>query len=555
MQEDQQDPPGSHADAADPSEEIPEYAPEAFSWVHEINARKVVEDKGENEWGGLSWQFFEVRDGGFYKFYAGVESTSSMPSTWDCKFNVDFEFLDTLVLRPEPLNCDFQMRGGMTTRQDRGFDNRITLVQIENEVKARRNDPTYIQTYGDESIIKVKITVKRAFRTRNIPFGWNSREKTGMLGLRNLGATCYLNALLQMLYHMNAFRTAVYRIPVEGEILESSITLALQDVFRNLQVAPAVAIGAETCVTTKHLTKAFGWTTSENFLQQDATELLKFLIDRLELKMGPDAIKILFEGSTKNFIRCVNVQMESSHEEAFQDIQLDVEGCDNIYESMRKFVAVERLDGENQYDAGEEHGKQDAEKGTAFTKFPHILTIHLKRFAFNPHTMSYSKIHTRFAFPEILDMEKFLTRSPDSNPEPSIYRLHSILIHRGDVGSGHYYSYVKPSPLESAAACGDPPAEPDAQPPLPRMVVSENVSGSGWYRFDDERVYDVEKAEAVDYHYGRGELNQTAASAYMLMYIRESMMDTVRCSLGLPATKLDSLSPTLRQPSLLSPRS
>lgn len=528
-----------------PSEDIPEYSPDNFSWTHEFDGSRTIEKLcGEVvEFDGLQWDLFQRPSMLHYQFFAGVKSTESLPHTWKRCYYVSFQFLNMRIQKNTSFPAElWTVYGGRNDRQDIGRCEALTLADLEQEVQERNKDPTYKETHGEEFMIKLKITVQTVFRTREIPLYWNSREKTGMLGLRNLGATCYLNALLQMLYHMNAFRTAVYRIPVEGEELESSITLALQDVFRNLQVAPALAIGNDTCVTTKHLTKAFGWTTSENFLQQDATELLKFLIDRLEQKMGPDAIKILFEGSTKNFIRCINVQMESSHEEAFQDIQLDVEGCDNIYQSMKKFVEVERLDGENQYDAGEEHGKQDAEKGTAFTKFPHILTIHLKRFAFSAHTMNYSKIHTKFAFPEILDMEKFLTRSPDSNPEPSIYRLHSILIHRGDVGSGHYYSYVKPSPVESTAPAEDAPAESDAQPPLPGTASdTENWPRSGWYRFDDERVYDVEKAEAVDYNFGKGDLNHSAASAYMLMYIRESMMDTVRYSRGPKAIKLNAL--------------
>ena len=41
------------------------------------------------------------------------------------------------------------------------------------------------------------------------------------------------------------------------------------------------------------------------------------------------------------------------------------------------------LDGENQYDAGAEFGKQDARKGVIFVRFPPVLTIHLKRFDFD----------------------------------------------------------------------------------------------------------------------------------------------------------------------------
>jgi hypothetical protein len=44
-------------------------------------------------------------------------------------------------------------------------------------------------------------------------------------------------------------------------------------------------------------------------------------------------------------------------------LQLDVKGCKDLYDSFAKYVEPELLDGENKYDAGEEYGKQKAEKG------------------------------------------------------------------------------------------------------------------------------------------------------------------------------------------------
>lgn len=35
---------------------------------------------------------------------------------------------------------------------------------------------------------------------------YNSKRKTGYVGLKNQGATCYLNSLLQTLYNINFFR-------------------------------------------------------------------------------------------------------------------------------------------------------------------------------------------------------------------------------------------------------------------------------------------------------------------------------------------------------------
>jgi ubiquitin carboxyl-terminal hydrolase 7 len=77
-----------------------------------------------------------------------------------------------------------------------------------------------------------------------------------------------------MLYHINSFRRAVYSLPHSYESLSTSTTLALQNVFQNLQTSPKE-------VTTKDLTVAFGWTSTEAYLQQDVQEMMRVLIDKV----------------------------------------------------------------------------------------------------------------------------------------------------------------------------------------------------------------------------------------------------------------------------------
>ena len=57
----------------------------------------------------------------------------------------------------------------------------------------------------------------------------------------------------------------------------------------------------------------------------------------------------------------------------------------------RRYVATEKLEGENQYDAVE-HGKQDAEKGVSFVSFPPVLNLQLKRFDFDMATGDMVKV-------------------------------------------------------------------------------------------------------------------------------------------------------------------
>ena len=64
-----------------------------------------------------------------------------------------------------------------------------------------------------------------------------------------------------------------------------------------------------------------------------------------------------FEGTTINYIACLNVDYKSEREEAFQDLQLNVKGCKDVYDSFDEYCEPEVMDGQNQYQA-EGHGLQ-----------------------------------------------------------------------------------------------------------------------------------------------------------------------------------------------------
>jgi ubiquitin carboxyl-terminal hydrolase 7 len=143
---------------------------------------------------------------------------------------------------------------------------------------------------------------------------YDSRKETGYTGIRNQGATCYMNSLLQSLYFTNSFRKAVYEIPTENEEPTKSVALALQRLFYNLQYSAHP-------VSTTELTRSFGWDSAESFTQHDVQEFNRVLQDNLEAKMkgtpADGAISALFKGKMKSFIKCINVDFESSRSEDY----------------------------------------------------------------------------------------------------------------------------------------------------------------------------------------------------------------------------------------------
>jgi ubiquitin carboxyl-terminal hydrolase 7 len=388
-------------------------------------------------------------------------------------------------------------------------------------------------------------------------YSYDAKHETGMVGLKNQGATCYMNSLLQTLFHTNEFRRGVYLMHREddpsrggdaagvrggggggggveggaekgsssgaaaggsgsGQAGEAkSIPFALQRVFYKLQ-------RDHSAVGTRELTKSFGWESYESFQQHDVQELLRVLCDNLEEKMkGTPAdglIKRLYAGEQTMYIECVDVPVKSSRDETFLDLQLNVRGCKDVYESFEKYVEVEMMDGNNKYKVDGNpvaayNGFHDARKGIRFRSFPSVLTLQLKRFDFDPYKLDMVKINDRYEIPLHLDLDRFVDpEAPRS--VPNHYTLYAVLVHSGEGQSGHYYAFIKPDLSREA---------------------------SQWYKFDDDRVSKVDTKTAVDDNFG-GDMETTAlrygqrvvttikraANAYMLVYMRDADIPTVQ---------------------------
>lgn len=341
---------------------------------------------------------------------------------------------------------------------------------------------------------------------------YDSKKETGMVGLRNQGATCYLNSLLQSLYLTGAFRKAVYQIPTADEDrASSSSAYALQRLFYRLQAD-------NTAVSTQELTHSFGWESRQIFEQQDVQELSRILMEKLEARMkGTEAEKALpdmFIGKMKTYLRCINVDYESSRTEDYWDLQLNVGGCKSVADSFKTYIQEEILEGDNKY-AAEGYGLQDAKKGVIFESFPSVLHLQLKRFEYDFMRDAMMKVNDRYEFPEVLDCSPYLEDSADKS-EPYIYHLHGVLVHSGDLNAGHYYAFLKPQ------------------------------KNGEFFRFDDDRVTRATKREAIEENFGgdygangmnggvKGQNPYTrqwstkrSNNAYMLVYIRESRLDQV----------------------------
>ena len=67
----------------------------------------------------------------------------------------------------------------------------------------------------------------------------------------------------------------------------------------------------------------------------------------------------------------------------------------SVEEALQAFVAPETLDGNNQYWCDVCAKKCDAHKGLKFSRFPYLLTLHLKRFDFDYNTLHRIKLNDK----------------------------------------------------------------------------------------------------------------------------------------------------------------
>eukprot|EP01080_Neovahlkampfia_damariscottae_P002445 gene2445-3155_t len=323
-------------------------------------------------------------------------------------------------------------------------------------------------------------STSNSYKSTNNPY--KPKSSSRYVGLKNQGATCYLNSLIQSLFMTPPFRRSVFqwRYNLEKDKKESKcIPLQLQKLFARLKFSNSESI------TTNDLTKSFGWSTRESFEQNDVEELLRILFESLENTSIP--INSMYEGLMRDYIECLTCNHIGGKIDKFLDLQLVIRNVHHLYEALDILTFEEVLKLENQYFCEKCNEKRDAKKGSIFEKLPDILTLHLKRFDidYESYDFRHIKLNNQVIFPMTLNMNKYISKNEEK--KENFYELTSVLIHSGSLSSGHYYAYIKNEKNE-------------------------------WFEFNDSNVSKIE-FEDIEKAYGD---ENSKSNAYMLLYSREN---------------------------------
>ncbi|XP_031569756.1 ubiquitin carboxyl-terminal hydrolase 2-like isoform X2 [Actinia tenebrosa] len=320
----------------------------------------------------------------------------------------------------------------------------------------------------------------------------------GLIGLRNLGNTCFMNSILQCLSQSMVLTEYMLKGSYTKQInSRSSMKGKLVQAYAELIKSMWKPSHSETAIS-PHSFKTQIQRFAPRFVgynQQDAQEFLRFLLEGLHddlnsvhdkpkykicefndllsdtekadkswkqyLARDNSKITDLFVGQLKSTLKCTECGHKSVTFDPFWDLSLPIprksSSSYSSYESksisiqncMELFAKEEVLDGDERPTCEKCKKKRKSTKKFTIQRFPQILVLHLKRFSGFGFR---SKLQTNVDFPTDtkLDLKEFASDNTDS--KMALYSLYAVSNHSGTTYGGHYTAYCK-HPLSNEWHC------------------------------------------------------------------------------------------------------
>ncbi|XP_028931511.1 ubiquitin carboxyl-terminal hydrolase 2 isoform X1 [Ornithorhynchus anatinus] len=305
----------------------------------------------------------------------------------------------------------------------------------------------------------------------------NSKSIQGLVGLRNLGNTCFMNSILQCLSNTRELRDyCLQRIYLRDLNSGSHMHTALMEEFARLIQALWTSSANDVVSPSEFKTQIQRYAPRfVGYNQQDAQEFLRFLLDGLHSEVNrimvrpkshaenldhlPDEEKgrqmwrkyleredsrigDLFVGQLKSSLTCTECGYCSTVFDPFWDLSLPIakRGFPEVtlMDCLRLFTKEDVLDGDEKPTCCRCRARKRCIKKFSIQKFPKILVLHLKRFS--ESRIRTSKLTTFVNFPlKDLDLREFASESSNH----AIYNLYAVSNHSGTTMGGHYTAYCR----------------------------------------------------------------------------------------------------------------
>ncbi|XP_063894855.1 ubiquitin carboxyl-terminal hydrolase 3 isoform X2 [Helicoverpa armigera] len=342
------------------------------------------------------------------------------------------------------------------------------------------------RTHSDESSSTENSTTQpsRNKEKKTSPCNGKSQREKKVVGLKNLGNTCFMNAVLQSLNNIQEFSCYFSQLPslemkTNGRKVYHSRSYTRQEMhdvvmaeeLRKVLINLNSGCGSKGAISPECLFLVI-WKVVPRFRgyqQQDAHEFLRYMLDRLHTELqqllpdradsgcvprAPSAsiVTAVFGGTLQSEVRCLACGTESKKFDPFLDLSLELpeigrhEAPVALSDCLSSFVQVEELADTERYFCSSCKSKQKSTKQFWIRRLPNVLCLHLKRFRW--HNYFRTKVDTSISFPlRSLDMSRFvLSNVPDtrrSGQGNNLYDLAAVIVHHGSgAGSGHYTAFA-----------------------------------------------------------------------------------------------------------------
>lgn len=423
----------------------------------------------------------------------------------------DSNFSDTSTT---PTNSISEANDNKTSKSIKNLDEPVRSLRPRSRKRSHSEDSSSAENNSTLSSRSKKMS----------PCNGKSQREKKVVGLKNLGNTCFMNAVLQSLNNIQEFSCYFSQLPTlemktglngrkvyhsrsytRQEMHDVVMAEELRKVLINLNTG---GCGSKAAISPECLFLVI-WKVVPRFRgyqQQDAHEFLRYMLDRLHTELqqllpperaeaafvprAPSAsiVTAVFGGTLQSEVRCLACGTESKKFDPFLDLSLELPDAGrhdapvSLTDCLSSFVQVEELADTERYFCSSCKCKQKSTKQFWIRRLPNVLCLHLKRFRW--HNYFRTKVDTGISFPlRALDMSRFvLANVPDTRRSGlgSRYDLAAVIVHHGSgAGSGHYTAFA--------------------------------INDDQWFHFNDQTVRAADAAAVA------------ACKPYILFYIRREL--------------------------------
>jgi len=299
----------------------------------------------------------------------------------------------------------------------------------------------------------------------------------GVIGLRNLGNTCFLNSSLQCLSATIPLTDYFLGYDYRSEINKTNfLGTGGKLVTAYAELTKHMWLGSKSAVEPIDFKKQLQ-TFAPQFLgyhQHDAQELLAFLLDGIHedlnrvkerpyvedrdcdgsndendavenwknyLRRNKSLIVDMFQGQIRNTCKCLKCGHVNIRFEPFMYLSLPItKACNSIDDCMDLYLKEDLLKGADQYYCEKCKEHVDGTKKQDIWMLPPVLIVHLKRFKYNDYGKVGSKNDASIRYPVAeWDLKSRVKSERGVYPK---YDLYAVSSHVGGLGGGHYTAHT-----------------------------------------------------------------------------------------------------------------